>query len=323
MNNNFNNVITDKTSKILTLIDNSNIYNSLITNLTFFNNLIFLPDITYLEGIDETLEVNDDITHIIINYEIFNKSGLTLHETLQFLLNIQKKNTNIRKNIEIIILIPHEDLEVQEKLQLIDINKIFITTDISYLFLYEIITNSNAYSKTYNSSEDELIKSLIALDTKTLSKDNTFSANNSLITNHSSNSSNSIKHTSLSVNTNTNSNNPNNKSKSSTNTLKNFFLIELFSNFHNSISNIFQKKSKDTDVVTNIYKFKELQKHYLLKTKEEKTKKIKLNENTAKYYSNNLSITTDTQFIDLPISNLIQKYKKIEIILSDKEDIWI
>lgn len=316
MNNNYNNVITDKTSKILTLIDNSNIYNSLITNLTFFNNLIFLPDITYLEGIDETLEVNDDITHIIINYEIFNKSGLTLHETLQFLLNIQKKNTNIRKNIEIIILIPHEDLEVQEKLQLIDINKIFIATDISYLFLYEIITNSNAYSKTYNSSEDELIKSLIALDTKTLSKDNTFSANNSLITNHSYNS---IKHRSLNVNTN--SNNPNNKSKSSTNTLKNFSLIELFSNFHNSISNIFQKKSKDTDVVTNIYKFKELQKHYLLKTKEEKTKKIKLNENTAKYYSNNLSITTDTQFIDLPISNLIQKYKKIEIILSDKEDI--
>lgn len=318
MNNNFNNVITDKTSKILTLIDNSNIYNSLITNLTFFNNLIFLPDITYLEGIDETLEVNDDITHIIINYEIFNKSGLTLHETLQFLLNIQKKNTNIRKNIEIIILIPHEDLEVQEKLQLIDINKIFIATDISYLFLYEIITNDNTYSKTYNSSEDELIKSLIALDTKTLSKDNTFSANNSLITNHSYNS---IKHRSLNVNTNTNSNNPNNKSKSSTNTLKNFSLIELFSNFHNSISNIFQKKSKDTDVVTNIYKFKELQKHYLLKTKEEKTKKIKLNENTAKYYSNNLSITTDTQFVDLPISNLIQKYKKIEIILSDKEDI--
>lgn len=318
MNNNFNNVITDKTSKILTLIDNSNIYNSLITNLTFFNNLIFLPDITYLEGIDETLEVNDDITHIIINYEIFNKSGLTLHETLQFLLNIQKKNTNIRKNIEIIILIPHEDLEVQEKLQLIDINKIFIATDISYLFLYEIITNDNTYSKTYNSSEDELIKSLIALDTKTLSKDNTFSANNSLITNHSYNS---IKHRSLNVNTNTNSNNPNNKSKSSTNTLKNFSLTELFSNFHNSISNIFQKKSKDTDVVTNIYKFKELQKHYLLKTKEEKTKKIKLNENTAKYYSNNLSITTDTQFIDLPISNLIQKYKKIEIILSDKEDI--
>lgn len=320
MNNNFNNVITDKTSKILTLIDNSNIYNSLITNLTFFNNLIFLPDITYLEGIDETLEVNDDITHIIINYEIFNKSGLTLHETLQFLLNIQKKNTNIRKNIEIIILIPHEDLEVQEKLQLIDINKIFITTDISYLFLYEIITNGNTYSKTYNSSEDELIKSLIALDTKNLSKDNTFSANNSLITNHSSNS---IKHTFLSVNNNTNSNNPNNKSKSSTNAQKNFSLIELFSNFHNSISNIFQKKSKskNINVVTNIYKFKELQKHYLLKTKEQKTNKIKLNENTSEYYSNNLSITTDTQFVDLPISNLIQKYKKIEIILSDKEDI--
>ena len=320
MNNNYNNVITDKTSKILTLIDNSNIYNSLITNLTFFNNLIFLPDITYLEGIDETLEVNDDITHIIINYEIFNKSGLTLHETLQFLLNIQKKNTNIRKNIEIIILIPHEDLEVQEKLQLIDINKIFITTDISYLFLYEIITNGNTYSKTYNSSEDELIKSLIALDTKTLSKDNTFSANNSRITNHSSNS---IKHTSLNVNNNTNSNNPNNKSKSSTNAQKKFSLIELFSNFHNSISNIFQKKSKNKNinVVTNIYKFKELQKHYLLKTKEQKTNKIKLNENTAEYYSNNLSITTDTQFIDLPSSNLIQKYKKIEIILSDKEDI--
>lgn len=320
MKNNYNNVIKDNTFKILTLIDNSNIYNSLIINLTFFNNLIFLPDITYLEGIEETLEVNTNISHIIINYEIFNKSGLNLHETLQFLLNIQKKNTNIRKNIEIIILIPHEDLEVQEKLQLLDINKIFITTDISYLFLYEIITNGNTYSKTYNSSEDELIKSLIALDTKTLSKDNTFSANNSRITNHSSNS---IKHTSLNVNNNTNSNNPNNKSKSSTNAQKKFSLIELFSNFHNSISNIFQKKSKNKNinVVTNIYKFKELQKHYLLKTKEQKTNKIKLNENTAEYYSNNLSITTDTQFIDLPISNLIQKYKKIEIILSDKEDI--
>lgn len=316
MNNNYNNVIKDNTFKILTLIDNSNIYNSLIINLTFFNNLIFLPDITYLEGIEETLEVNTNISHIIINYEIFNKSGLNLHETLQFLLNIKNKNTNNRENIEIIILIPHEDLEVQEKLQLIDINKIFITTDISYLFLYEIITNSNTYSKTYNSSEDELIKSLIALDTKTLSKDNTFSTNNSLITNHSSNS---IKHTSLSVNNNTNSNNSNNKSR--TNAQKNFSLIELFSNFHNSISNIFQKKSKDTNVVTNIYKFKELQKHYLLKTKGQKTNKIKLNENTAEYYSNNLSINTDTQFIDLPISNLIQKYKKIEIILSDKEDI--
>lgn len=316
MNNNYNNVIKDNTFKILTLIDNSNIYNSLIINLTFFNNLIFLPDITYLEGIEETLEVNTNISHIIINYEIFNKSGLNLHETLQFLLNIKNKNTNNRENIEIIILIPHEDLEVQEKLQLIDINKIFITTDISYLFLYEIITNKNTHSKTYNSSEDELIKSLIALDTKTLSKDNTFSTNNSLITNHSSNS---IKHTSLSVNNNTNSNNSNNKSR--TNAQKNFSLIELFSNFHNSISNIFQKKSKDTNVVTNIYKFKELQKHYLLKTKEHKTNKIKLNENTSEYYSNNLSITTDTQFIDLPISNLIQKYKKIEIILSDKEDI--
>lgn len=319
MNNNYDNVITDKTSKILTLIDNSNIYNSLITNLTFFNNLIFLPDITYLEGIEETLEVNDDITHIIINYEIFNKSGLNLHETLQFLLNIQKKNTNIRKNIEIIILIPHEDLEIQEKLQLLDINKIFITNDISYLFLYEIITNSNTYSKSYNSSEDELIKSLIALDTKPLSNDNTFSANNSVITNHSSNS---ITHTTLSVNNNTNiSNISNPNNQSSTNTLKKFSLIELFSNFHNSISNIFQKKSKNMNVVTNIYKFKELQKHYLLKNKEQKTNKIKLNENTSEYYSNNLSITTDTQFIDLPISNLIQKYKKIEIILSDKEDI--
>ncbi len=316
MNNNYNNVIKDNTFKILTLIDNSNIYNSLIINLTFFNNLIFLPDITYLEGIEETLEVNTNISHIIINYEIFNKSGLNLHETLQFLLNIKNKNTNNRENIEIIILIPHEDLEVQEKLQLIDINKIFITTDISYLFLYEIITNKNTHSKTYNSSEDELIKSLIALDTKTLSKDNTFSTNNSLITNHSSNS---IKHTSLSVNNNTNSNNSNNKSR--TNAQKNFSLIELFSILHNSLSSIFQNKRQNMGVVTNIYKFKELQKQYLLKTTSQKTNKIKLNENTSKYYSNNLSINTDTQFIDLPISNLIQKYKKIEIILSDKEDI--
>ena len=79
------------TNKLLTLIDDINIYNLIIKDLKKYNDLVILPDITYLEGIEETLEVENNITHIIINYEIFLKNNLNLHEILQLLLNIKKK----------------------------------------------------------------------------------------------------------------------------------------------------------------------------------------------------------------------------------------
>ena len=88
------------------------------------------------------------------------------------------------------------------------------------------------------------------------------------------------------------------------------------------ISCIFKQNKSEIIQLQNIYKFNDLKKEY--------TKKIKLNESSTKYIvtnNNNNSIITSSQetynneLINLPLSNLINKYKKIEIILSDKEDI--
>ena len=87
------------------------------------------------------------------------------------------------------------------------------------------------------------------------------------------------------------------------------------------ISTIFNHNNSKVNTLTNIYKFNDLKKEY--------TKKLKLNENINKYTINNnknsininTNNTTDYDLINLPISNLIKNYKKIEIILSNKEDI--
>ena len=155
---------------ILTMIDNKNIY-KLINELNIFskeNNSSFtiLPDITYIDGIRESLEVNNTITHLIINYEIFGKFNMTLHEILQFLINIKSdfnsKTLNISKNLEIIILIPDDNLEIKEKLQLIDINKIFITSKIDCIFLYNIISNTS--NNNIYTNEEKLLNNLISLE---------------------------------------------------------------------------------------------------------------------------------------------------------------
>ena len=142
--NTSNNIINSDTIKILTLIDDHKIYDSIISKLKKYKDLLILPDITYLEGLEETLEVNYDISIIIINYEIFTKNNFNLHEILQFLLNIKK---NIKySNLDIIILLKENNLEIQEKLQLIDINKIFVISNINSDFLYNILKNNNIYN---------------------------------------------------------------------------------------------------------------------------------------------------------------------------------
>ena len=148
-----NNVINSNTTKILTLIDDHKIYNSIISKLNNYKDLLILPDITYLEGLEETLEVNYDISIIIINYEIFTKNNLNLHEILQFLLNIKK---NIKySNLDIIILLKENNLEIQEKLQLIDINKIFVISNMNPDFLYNIFKN-NIYNNINTLEERRL-----------------------------------------------------------------------------------------------------------------------------------------------------------------------
>ncbi|MBF0990237.1 MAG: hypothetical protein HXK70_05765 [Clostridiales bacterium] len=121
-----------------------------------------------------------------------------------------------------------------------------------------------------------------------------------------------IKHTK------NNKNNKNNKESSG--------FSKLLTSVSKYISCVFKQNKSEIIQLQNIYKFNDLKKEY--------TKKIKLNENSTKYIvtnnnsnATNNSIITSSQetynneLINLPLSNLINKYKKIEIILSDKEDI--
>ena len=279
-----NNVINSNTTKILTLIDDHKIYDSIISKLNNYKDLLILPDITYLEGLEETLEVNYDISIIIINYEIFTKNDLNLHEILQFLLNI-KKNMKY-SNLDIIILLKENNLEIQEKLQLIDINKIFVISNMNSDFLYNILKNNNIYNNDYSLNKNIIVNKLINLE-----------KNNMEI-----------------INKYDNKNNPKNISKNSN-------LIKIISTIPKYISTIFNHNNSKVNTLTNIYKFNDLKKEY--------NKKLKLNENINKYTINNnknsininTNNNTDYDLINLPISNLIKNYKKIEIILSNKEDI--
>ena len=281
------------TNKLLTLIDNINIYNLIIKDLKKYNDIIILPDITYLEGLEETLEVENNITHIIINYEIFLKNNLNLHEILQLLLNIKKNERYNNEVLDIIILLQEEDLNIKEKLQLININKIFIIKNINSNFLYNILKNNKIPNLQNNINEDVLINNLINFEKNILD----------------------IKQT---------KNNKNNKENSG--------FSRLLTSVSKYISCVFKQNKSEIIQLQNIYKFNDLKKEY--------TKKIKLNESSTKYIitnnnsniSNNTSTTNNSiiassqetynnELINLPLSNLINKYKKIEIILSDKEDI--
>lgn len=279
-----NNVINSNTTKILTLIDDHKIYDSIISKLNNYKDLLILPDITYLEGLEETLEVNYEISIIIINYEIFTKNNFNLHEILQFLLNIKK---NIKySNLDIIILLKENNLEIQEKLQLIDINKIFVISNMNSDFLYNILKNNNIYNNDYSLNKNIIVNKLINLEKNNMEIINKYDSKN----------------------------NPKNISKNSN-------LIKIISTIPKYISTIFNHNNPKVNTLTNIYKFNDLKKEY--------TKKLKLNENINKYTINNnknsininTNNTTDYDLINLPISNLIKNYKKIEIILSNKEDI--
>lgn len=278
-----NNVINSNTTKILTLIDDHKIYDSIISKLNNYKDLLILPDITYLEGLEETLEVNYDISIIIINYEIFTKNDLNLHEILQFLLNI-KKNMKY-SNLDIIILLKENNLEIQEKLQLIDINKIFVISNMNSDFLYNIFKN-NIYNNDYSLNKDIIVNKLINLEKNNMKIINKYDIKNNL------------KDISRSSN-----------------------LMKIISKIPKYISAIFDHNNSKINTLTNIYKFNDLKKEY--------NKKLKLNENINKYTINNnknsininTNNNTDYDLINLPISNLIKNYKKIEIILSNKEDI--
>ena len=296
---------------ILTMIDNKHIYN-VINDLHIFskennNTFTILPDITYIEGIKECLEVYNNITHLIINYEIFEKSNMNLHEILQFLITIKSdfnsKHLNKSKNLEIIILISNDNLELKEKLQLIDINKIFISSNIDFIFLYNIISNNSIKnlntSNDIYSNEERILNNLVSLEK------NNIKTNENYINK---------------LNNKFNSNMPN----IFTNITKCLSkIINYTSNIKRNKLKKVNKKNKDCNInkdsIPNLYNFKDIKDEYL--------KKLKINENNSKYNLSNSTIklksnisNNNIKLLDLPLSNLMENCQKIEIILSNKED---
>ena len=291
---------------ILTMIDNKNIY-KLINELNIFSkendsSFTILPDITYIDGIRESLEVNNTITHLIINYEIFEKFNMTLHEILQFLINIKSdfnsKTLNISKNLEIIILIPDDNLEIKEKLQLIDINKIFITSKIDCIFLYNIISNTSNNNIYIN--EEKLLNNLISLE-------NTNIRTNEISIKKANNKFNSTIPNILNSITNYFSKIINYTTNIKTNNFKKINEQNIYSDINKNL-------------IPNLYKFKDIKNEYIKKTKiNENKSKYNLSSSTIKLKSNiNYS---NQKLLDLPLSNLMENCQKIEIILSNKEDI--
>lgn len=244
------------TNKLLTLIDDINIYNLIIKDLKKYNDLIILPDITYLEGLEETLEVENNITHIIINYEIFLKNNLNLHEILQLLLNIKKNERYNNDVLDIIILLQEEDLNIKEKLQLININKIFIINNINSNFLYNILKNNKIPNLQNNFNEDILINNLMNFEKNILNTEHT-------------------------------KNNKNNKESSG--------FSRLLTSVSKYISCIFKQNKSEIIQLQNIYKFNDLKKEYTKKIKlnESSTKYIVNNNNSNNANNaNNINIIT-------------------------------
>lgn len=291
---------------ILTMIDNKNIY-KLINELNIFSkendsSFTILPDITYIDGIRESLEVNNTITHLIINYEIFGKFNMTLHEILQFLINVKSdfnsKTLNISKNLEIIILIPDDNLEIKEKLQLIDINKIFITSKIDCIFLYNIISNTS--NNNIYTNEEKILNNLISLE-------NTNIKTNEISIKKANNKFNSTIPNILNSITNYFSKIINYTTNIKTNNFKKINEQNIYSDINKNL-------------IPNLYKFKDIKNEYIKKTKiNENKSKYNLSSSTIKLKSNiNYS---NQKLLDLPLSNLMENCQKIEIILSNKEDI--
>ena len=107
-------------------------------------------------------------------------------------------------------------------------------------------------------------------------------------------------------------NNKNNKESSG--------FSKLLTSVSKYISCVFKQNKSEIIQLQNIYKFKDIKNEYIKKTKiNENKSKYNLSSSTIKLKSNiNYS---NQKLLDLPLSNLMENCQKIEIILSNKEDI--
>ena len=115
--------------EIITVMDNIEFNNKLKEKCKNNDNILIHPDISYLEGINEILEINNNIELIIINSMITTKELL-----LNTISNIFEK-----KKIQIIVFLEKEDLEFRKLLISFGLKYIFLNNQIDLNDLVNII----------------------------------------------------------------------------------------------------------------------------------------------------------------------------------------
>lgn len=134
--------------EIITVMDNIEFNNKLKEKCKNNDNILIHPDISYLEGINEILEINNNIELIIINSMITTKELL-----LNTISNIFEK-----KKMQIIVFLEKEDLEFRKLLISFGLKYIFLNNQIDLNDLVNIIVKDQKIREIELEEEIRMLK---------------------------------------------------------------------------------------------------------------------------------------------------------------------
>ena len=139
--------------KILTALNNNEIYKRLKKELRRRENFnIFDRDIVYKEGIIEFLINNKDTDIILLNADIEGDIDI---------FTLVKKVVEIKKEVDIIILISEDDLSLRKFLSSYNISKILIEDESTFDDLLNLIIDENRIKEKSIEREIEELRNLI------------------------------------------------------------------------------------------------------------------------------------------------------------------
>lgn len=139
--------------KILTALNNNEIYKRLKKELGRRENFnIFDRDIVYKEGIIEFLINNKDTDIILLNADIEGDIDI---------FTLVKKVVEIKKEVDIIILISEDDLSLRKFLSSYNISKILIEDESTFDDLLNLIIDENRIKEKSIEREIEELRNLI------------------------------------------------------------------------------------------------------------------------------------------------------------------
>ena len=156
--------------EIITVMDNIEFNNKLKEKFKHNNNILIHPDISYLDGINEFLEINNNIELIILNSMITTKELL-----LNTISSIFEK-----KKIQIIVFLEKEDLEFRKLLISLGLKHIFLNNQIDLNDLVNIIMKDQKLREIELEEEIRILKEKLFY-ADSINNTNSNSVNNNLI----------------------------------------------------------------------------------------------------------------------------------------------